>query len=207
MTLPDSKISSRSLRYEQQQADPVTSHELVLRGTAVVLREAETDDVAAIAALLADDQLGETRDGIENDSDRDAYLGAFRAIEADPRSSSPRCHRPNRRDRHTAGQLPPWLGAPRSAACTDRSGWGPGGLPRSRVGSCHHRVGDRGGPTPRLCPCSANQRQVVEPWPTASTSDSASPSPTMASNSSSNRVLEPNESLAKLGSQVSITAP
>jgi GNAT superfamily N-acetyltransferase len=40
--------------------------------------------VPAIVALIAADQLGATRDGVRDDSDRAAYEQAFRAIDADP---------------------------------------------------------------------------------------------------------------------------
>lgn len=49
----------------------------------VVLRRAAATDLAAIVDLLAADQLGAARDGIRDEADRAAYLGAFRAIEAD----------------------------------------------------------------------------------------------------------------------------
>ena len=47
----------------------------------VVLRTAQADDVAAIVALLAADQLGATRD---HAGELAPYLKAFRAIDADP---------------------------------------------------------------------------------------------------------------------------
>lgn len=47
----------------------------------VVLREARREDVGAVVALLADDQLGRTR---EDTSDLTPYLAAFDAIDADP---------------------------------------------------------------------------------------------------------------------------
>jgi GNAT superfamily N-acetyltransferase len=50
----------------------------------VLLRRARPDDVPAIIALLAADQLGATRDGIRDDADLAAYEQAFRAIDADP---------------------------------------------------------------------------------------------------------------------------
>ena len=49
-----------------------------------VLREARPEDVPAIVELIAADQLGATRDGVRDDSDRAAYEQAFRAIDADP---------------------------------------------------------------------------------------------------------------------------
>jgi GNAT superfamily N-acetyltransferase len=50
----------------------------------VVLRRAEAGDVPAIVALLAADQLGATRDGVNTAEDLTAYQRAFRAIDADP---------------------------------------------------------------------------------------------------------------------------
>jgi len=49
-------------------------------GAGFLLRRAATADVAAIVGLLADDQLGATRDG----GDLAPYLRAFAAIDADP---------------------------------------------------------------------------------------------------------------------------
>jgi GNAT superfamily N-acetyltransferase len=51
---------------------------------AVVLRRARAGDVAAIVDLLAADQLGATRDGVNSAADLAAYQEAFRAIDADP---------------------------------------------------------------------------------------------------------------------------
>jgi GNAT superfamily N-acetyltransferase len=45
-----------------------------------VVRRALVDDVAAIVALIADDQIGQDRDG----GDLAPYLEAFAAIDADP---------------------------------------------------------------------------------------------------------------------------
>jgi len=55
-----------------------------LRGETVVLRRARADDVAAIVALLAADELGAARDGVRDAGDLAAYAAAFRAIDADP---------------------------------------------------------------------------------------------------------------------------
>lgn len=49
-----------------------------------VLRRAEADDLPAIVALLAADQLGATRDGVETAADLAAYRRAFDAISRDP---------------------------------------------------------------------------------------------------------------------------
>lgn len=49
-------------------------------GAEFALRRAVSSDVAAIVGLLADDQLGATRDG----GDLAPYLRAFAAIDADP---------------------------------------------------------------------------------------------------------------------------
>ena len=53
----------------------------VLEPGGVVLRRATSDDVRAVVGLIADDQLGATR---EDPGDLAAYLRAFAAIEADP---------------------------------------------------------------------------------------------------------------------------
>ena len=50
----------------------------------VVLRRAEAGDISALVDLLAADQLGATRDGVNTDQDLAAYQRAFRAIDADP---------------------------------------------------------------------------------------------------------------------------
>jgi GNAT superfamily N-acetyltransferase len=50
----------------------------------VVLRRAMPADVTAIVDLIAADQLGASRDGIRDATDRAAYDAAFAAIDADP---------------------------------------------------------------------------------------------------------------------------
>lgn len=55
--------------------------ELLLGGRTYLLREATESDVPAIAALLADDGIGATR---EDPDDPQPYLRAFRAVDADP---------------------------------------------------------------------------------------------------------------------------
>ena len=50
----------------------------------VVLRRATRTDVPAIVALLADDDLGATRDGIRDPSDLATYQQAFGVIDRDP---------------------------------------------------------------------------------------------------------------------------
>jgi GNAT superfamily N-acetyltransferase len=55
-----------------------------LGGSTVGLRRAEAGDIPAIVALLAADQLGATRDGVNTAQDLAAYQAAFRAIDADP---------------------------------------------------------------------------------------------------------------------------
>jgi GNAT superfamily N-acetyltransferase len=55
----------------------------VEQGT-VALRRARLEDVPAIVALIAADQLGATRDGVRDEADLAAYTAAFRAIDADP---------------------------------------------------------------------------------------------------------------------------
>jgi GNAT superfamily N-acetyltransferase len=58
--------------------------QLPVQGYQVVLREAVVDDVPALIALLADDQLGAARDGVNSEADRQEYLRAFRALDEDP---------------------------------------------------------------------------------------------------------------------------
>ena len=55
-----------------------------LGDSTVVLRRAAAEDVPAIVDLLAADQLGATRDGVNTAEDLAAYQRAFRAIDADP---------------------------------------------------------------------------------------------------------------------------
>ena len=50
----------------------------------VMLRRATAGDVPEIVDLLADDQLGSTRDGITCSADLAAYRAAFEAIDRDP---------------------------------------------------------------------------------------------------------------------------
>ena len=50
----------------------------------VVLRRAALTDVPAIVTLLADDELGATRDGIRDPSDLATYQQAFGVIDRDP---------------------------------------------------------------------------------------------------------------------------
>lgn len=57
---------------------------LPVEGTAVLLREAMADDVPAVVALLAEDALGASRDGITGPGDLQTYLHAFEALDADP---------------------------------------------------------------------------------------------------------------------------
>jgi GNAT superfamily N-acetyltransferase len=58
--------------------------EIELPGGVVELRTARLDDVPAIVALIAADQLGATRDGVRDEADLAAYQQAFAAIDADP---------------------------------------------------------------------------------------------------------------------------
>ena len=57
---------------------------LPLDSSPVTLRRAAEPDVPAIVRLLAADQLGATRDGVNAPEDLAAYQRAFRAIDADP---------------------------------------------------------------------------------------------------------------------------
>jgi GNAT superfamily N-acetyltransferase len=53
------------------------------RGRSVVLRRAVGSDVPLLIALLVDDAIGATREGVRDDREAEAYLAAFRAIERD----------------------------------------------------------------------------------------------------------------------------
>jgi GNAT superfamily N-acetyltransferase len=55
-----------------------------LDGGPVVLRAAIRQDIPAVVALIAADQLGATRDGVRDEADLAAYTAAFDSIEADP---------------------------------------------------------------------------------------------------------------------------
>jgi len=57
---------------------------LELGSSSVVLRRAEAIDLPAIVDLIAADQIGATRDGIETAEDLAAYQAAFAAIDRDP---------------------------------------------------------------------------------------------------------------------------
>lgn len=57
---------------------------LALHDATVTLREATAADVPAIVDLLADDELGATRDGAASTTDLEPYLRAFDAVDADP---------------------------------------------------------------------------------------------------------------------------
>jgi GNAT superfamily N-acetyltransferase len=57
---------------------------LPLGSSRVTLRRAAEPDLPAIVGLLAADQLGATRDGVNTPEDLAAYQRAFRAIDADP---------------------------------------------------------------------------------------------------------------------------
>ena len=52
-------------------------------GSTCVVREAVASDLESIVALLADDQLGATRESVEN---MDGYRTAFEDISSDPRN-------------------------------------------------------------------------------------------------------------------------
>jgi GNAT superfamily N-acetyltransferase len=58
--------------------------ELPLSTAPVVLRRAVAGDVPALVALLADDQLGAARDGVDDPASLAPYLRAFEAVDADP---------------------------------------------------------------------------------------------------------------------------
>jgi ribosomal protein S18 acetylase RimI-like enzyme len=56
---------------------------LTLGDTTFTIRRASSDDVAAIVALLNDDEIGATRE-VAQGGDLAPYLASFRAIDADP---------------------------------------------------------------------------------------------------------------------------
>jgi GNAT superfamily N-acetyltransferase len=58
--------------------------QLQMQDTTVMLRRAAAEDVPAVVALLAADQLGATRDGLFADGDLQSYMDAFAVIDADP---------------------------------------------------------------------------------------------------------------------------
>ncbi|NJC23980.1 GNAT superfamily N-acetyltransferase [Arthrobacter pigmenti] len=64
----------------------MTGHEILPHALSesVVLRRATREDMPAIVALLADDQLGRERDSITEPEDMEPYLRAFEAIDEDP---------------------------------------------------------------------------------------------------------------------------
>jgi GNAT superfamily N-acetyltransferase len=57
---------------------------LELGSSSVVLRRARAIDLPAIVDLIAADQLGAPRDGVQTAEDLDAYQAAFEAIDRDP---------------------------------------------------------------------------------------------------------------------------
>lgn len=62
----------------------MTLGQLDLGGERVLLRRAEVGDVPAVVGLLAADQLGATRDGVDGPEGLAPYERAFAAIDADP---------------------------------------------------------------------------------------------------------------------------
>jgi hypothetical protein len=58
--------------------------ELHLQGSTLVLREAAVEDMPAVLELLADDQLGATRDSAGEAAEMEPYLRAFKAMDSDP---------------------------------------------------------------------------------------------------------------------------
>ena len=57
---------------------------LPLHDSTVLLREATAADIPGIVHLLADDELGSSRDGTSTDADLQPYHLAFEALAADP---------------------------------------------------------------------------------------------------------------------------
>jgi GNAT superfamily N-acetyltransferase len=68
----------------RQSCGVIVLAQLRVQGKTVMLRRAAAADVPAIVGLLANDQLGATRDGVTTDEDLQLYLRAFNAIDADP---------------------------------------------------------------------------------------------------------------------------
>jgi GNAT superfamily N-acetyltransferase len=58
--------------------------QLELRRGSATLRAARREDMPAVVALIAADQLGSTRDGVRDEADLAAYIAAFESIDADP---------------------------------------------------------------------------------------------------------------------------
>ena len=54
---------------------------LEVPGLVVTLEEASAQDLPGLIALLVDDPLGRSRDGIRDDADRRRYERAFAAID------------------------------------------------------------------------------------------------------------------------------
>jgi hypothetical protein len=63
-----------------------------LEMTGLVYRKATRDDLPAMIALIADDQLGQSRDDARLPLDQ-RYVDAFAAIERDPNQCSSRSNR------------------------------------------------------------------------------------------------------------------
>jgi len=67
---------------------------VAVKGAEIELRDAVAEDVPGLIALLADDQLGEQRDGLRTPEDLERYLLAFRAIDRDPQHLLIAAHTP-----------------------------------------------------------------------------------------------------------------
>ncbi len=61
-----------------------TLETLDLGSSPVILRRAQASDLPAVVDLIAADQLGATRDGVQTAGDLAAYQAAFAAIDRDP---------------------------------------------------------------------------------------------------------------------------
>jgi hypothetical protein len=141
----------------RQSCGVIVLAQLRVQGKTVVLRRAAAADVPAIVGLLADDQLGVTRDGVTTDEDLQPYLRAFNAIDADP------AHlllvAADGAQVLATMQLS-FLPA-RRASGPDRGGTRQTRPTRSRAGSGAIRVGDPGGAPPPVRPGPADHGQVT----------------------------------------------
>lgn len=70
--------------WARQTGDVEILEALDLGSSSVVLRRAQASDLPAIVDLIAADQLGAARDGVETAGDLAIYRAAFEAIDRDP---------------------------------------------------------------------------------------------------------------------------
>ena len=147
-----------------------------------VIRRATAADVAGIVAMIADDQLGATRESVD---DLTPYLKAFEAIDSDPNQVLVVAERNDELIGTLQLTIIPGLSRRGFVARSGRSRPGRRLRPRFRPRYDADGVGGPGVPQPRLHAWSSSPRTRPAPTPTASTTASGSPTPTRASNSSS----------------------